>query len=57
MDENIEKVVQENPSEREINKEAKYQNILNMTQDGVIKVLQGYTSLEELRRVIDIDRV
>lgn len=57
MDENIEKVVQENPSEREISKEAKYQNIPNMTQDGIIKVLQGITSLEELRRVIDIDRV
>ncbi len=56
MDENIERVIQENPSEHEINKEAKYQNILNMTQDGAIKVLQGVTTLEELRRVIDFER-
>lgn len=57
MDENIEKIVQENPSEREIAKEAKYQNILNMTQDGLIKVFQGITSLDELKRVIDIEKV
>ncbi|MFZ2523468.1 MAG: GspE/PulE family protein, partial [Minisyncoccia bacterium] len=56
MDENIEKVIQENPSEREINKESKYQNILNMTQDGIVKVLQGITTLEELKRVIDLER-
>jgi type II secretory ATPase GspE/PulE/Tfp pilus assembly ATPase PilB-like protein len=27
-----------------------------MKQDGVIKVLQGITSLEELSRVIDLER-
>ncbi len=56
MDENIERVIQNNPSEREIGKEAKYQNILNMNQDGIIKVLKGVTSLSELMRVIDVQK-
>lgn len=53
-DESIEKVVKENPSEREINVAAENQGILNMKQDGVIKVLQGITSIRELGRVIDL---
>jgi type II secretory ATPase GspE/PulE/Tfp pilus assembly ATPase PilB-like protein len=57
IDENIEKIIQENPSEREISKVSKSQNIPDMTQDGVIKVLQGVTSLEELRRVIDVEKL
>jgi type II secretory ATPase GspE/PulE/Tfp pilus assembly ATPase PilB-like protein len=54
-DENIEAIVKENPSEREINKAALPQNILNMKQDGIIKVLQGITSIDELSRVIDLE--
>lgn len=54
-DEKIEAVVKENPSEREINKAAESQGILNMKQDGIIKVLRGITSIDELRRVIDLD--
>jgi type II secretory ATPase GspE/PulE/Tfp pilus assembly ATPase PilB-like protein len=53
-DEKIEMVVKENPSEREINKAAEGQNILNMKQDGIIKILQGVTSIDELGRVIDL---
>ena len=56
MDENIEKMVRENPSEREIKKVAESQNILNLTQDGILKVLGGITTLEELRRIIDIEK-
>jgi type II secretory ATPase GspE/PulE/Tfp pilus assembly ATPase PilB-like protein len=56
-DASIEEVVNMNPSEREIKKAAEPQGILDMTQDGIIKVLQGITSIEELRRVIDIDTV
>ena len=44
-----------NPSEREIKKAALPQGLLDMSQDGIIKVLQGVTSIEELRRVVDID--
>jgi len=53
--EQIEAIVIKNPSEREINKAAESQNILNMKQDGVIKILQGTTSLDELSRVIDLE--
>lgn len=53
--EKIEMIVKENPSEREINKAAEDQNILNMRQDGIIKILQGLTSLDELGRVIDLE--
>ena len=55
VDEEIEKLVTENPSEREITRAAKKQGILTMAQDGVIKALQGVTSLSELRRVIDLE--
>jgi len=54
-DENIEKVVKENPSEREIKKAAEPQGILDMRQDGILKVVKGITSLEELERVVDLE--
>jgi len=53
-DEKIENIVIQNPSEREINKASEGQNILNMRQDGIIKILKGMTSLPELSRVIDL---
>lgn len=54
--EKVEAVIETNPSEREISKAAEDQNILNMKQDGIIKVLQGLTSLDELSRVIDLEK-
>jgi len=54
VDEKIEKVVLENPSERDIFEAAKPQALLTLSQDGVIKVLQGLTTLEELDRVVDL---
>jgi len=56
MNESIEKTVRENPSEREIQKTASTQGILNLVQDGIVKVLAGVTSLNELTRVIDMQR-
>jgi len=53
-DENIEKVIEQSPSEREVRKAASGQNILTMAEDGIIKVLQGVTSIEELGRVLDL---
>ncbi len=50
----IEDTVRMNPSEREIHEAAKPQKILTMRQDGVIKVLQGTTTMDELERVIDL---
>lgn len=43
-----------NPSEREVLQIAKEQGILNMKQDAVLKILEGRTSFEEVRRVIDL---
>lgn len=54
-DEKIEEVIQNSPSEREIRKAAEPQNLLTMEQDGVLKILQGITSFEELSRVVEID--
>lgn len=51
-DEKIEKAVDMNPSQREIWEASKGQGILTMKQDGILKVLQGITSLNELERVI-----
>lgn len=54
-DQAIEKAVRDNPSEREIVAAAAAQNIPDMRQDGILKVLSGITSLEELERVIDLE--
>lgn len=54
-DEKIENIVKDNPSEREINKVAKQQGLLNMQEDGIIKILKGITSLEELERVVGLE--
>jgi type IV pilus assembly protein PilB len=54
MDQEIEKAVIQNPSERDIREAAKPQKLLTLSQDGVIKVLQGITTLDELERVLDL---
>ena len=57
MDRAIEEILRSKPSEREVAEAAKPQGIPTLQQDGVLKMLRGVTSLEELRRVIDIDSV
>ncbi len=54
-DKEIEAVVLNYPSERDIKKAAEHQGILDMRQDGILKVLQGVTSIKELQRVIDLE--
>lgn len=54
MDEAVAAVTLQNPSEREIKKAAIPQGILDMRQDGIVKVLNGLTSLDELGRVVDL---
>jgi len=54
-DEEIEKIIPNNPSEREIKKIARKQGILDMKEDGIIKALRGITSLEEIKAVVDFD--
>jgi type IV pilus assembly protein PilB len=54
-DEAIEKIMPENPSEREIKKVASAQGILSMRQDGLVKMLSGITSYEEVQSVVDLN--
>lgn len=51
----IEDIVRQSPSEREIEKAAEDQGIKTLAEDGITKVLQGFTSLEELERVVEIE--
>ncbi len=53
-DEAIEKIIPTNPSEREIKRVANTQGIFNMQEDGVVKVLAGITSIEEVQSVVDL---
>lgn len=53
-DKKIEDAVEMNPSEREIWIAAAGQGILRLKQDGMLKVLAGTTSIEELERVISL---
>jgi type IV pilus assembly protein PilB len=53
-DQKIEEIIQMNPSEREIAAAAAPQGILTLEQDGLSKVVQGITSLDELERVIEL---
>ncbi|MAZ40642.1 hypothetical protein CL654_00785 [bacterium] len=54
VDESVEAVILNNPSEREIWNTTKNQGLLRMRGHGVLKVLSGITDLEELSRVVDL---
>jgi type IV pilus assembly protein PilB len=54
IDEKMEDLILQNPSEKDILQTAKDQGILNMQEDGILKVLDGITSLEELQRVVEL---
>lgn len=54
-DENIEKIMPSNPSEREIKRVARMQGILSMREDGVVKILNGITSIAEVQSVVDLN--
>ncbi len=53
-DEKIEEIIPNNPSEREIKKIAETQGYLNMVEDGLLKILKGITSFEEVGSVVDL---
>ncbi len=55
MDSAIEEILRSKPSEREVAIAARPQGIPTMQEDGIIKVLLGVTSLEELTRVVDLE--
>lgn len=54
VDNKMEELILKMPSEMEIAKESEGQGILNMQQDGILKVIKGVTSLDELERVIEL---
>jgi type IV pilus assembly protein PilB len=51
----IEEAIVNNASDREIKLAARPQNILDMKQDGILKILKGISSIDELGRVIDLE--
>ncbi len=53
-DEYIEELLNKSPSEQEVRHIAEKQGLLNMREDGVIKILRGTTSLDEVRKVVDL---
>ncbi|MGB8815867.1 MAG: GspE/PulE family protein [Minisyncoccia bacterium] len=55
MNKKVEEAIVNNPSEREVKDASLEQNFLDMKQDGIIKILQSVTSLDELKRVIDLE--
>jgi len=54
MDDEVAQATITNPNEKEIKISALPQKILDMRQDGILKVAKGETTLEELGRVIDL---
>jgi type IV pilus assembly protein PilB len=52
MSEEIERMTVERRSSEEIARVAQEQGMLTLRQDGILKVLDGRTSIEELFRVI-----
>jgi len=56
-DENIEELLRTSPSERDIKKTAHSQGIPTLREDGVIQLLRGKTTLDELQRVVDLREV
>jgi len=53
MTDELSKLTLTRPSEAQIAEEAKRQGMLRMKQDGILKVLEGTTSLEEILRVAE----
>jgi type II secretory ATPase GspE/PulE/Tfp pilus assembly ATPase PilB-like protein len=53
MTEELADIILRAPTESNIAKEAKRQEMVTMRQDGIIKVLEGITSIEEVVRVTE----
>ena len=54
MDRGLENLLKTKPTEREIVAETRRQGILSIKEDGIIKVIRGDISFEELDRVIEL---
>jgi type IV pilus assembly protein PilB len=54
IDEGLQELILSKPSEAQINKFVKEKGYINMKQDGILKVLRGDTTIEEVFRVTRI---
>ena len=52
VDDEMERLIIKNPPQADIEAAAKRQGMLTMYQDGILKILDGLTSFEELNRVV-----
>lgn len=52
IDDEMERLIIKNPPQADIEEAAKKQGMAKMYQDGILKVLAGVTSLDELNRVV-----
>jgi type IV pilus assembly protein PilB len=55
INDEMERMILKMPSEVEIKKAAAKQGILTMQQDGILKVIDGITSIEELGRMVELE--
>ncbi len=53
MTPNLEKIIIEKPTEQALSVEAMAQGMTTMKQDGIIKIIQGLTSLEEVLKAVE----
>ena len=51
----LSEIISKEPSEEGVAKEAERQGMITMRQDGVLKVLNGITTIEEIIRVTKED--
>jgi type IV pilus assembly protein PilB len=54
MDEPLENLLKDKPTEREILANTRHQGILTLKEDAIIKIVSGVTSYEEVLRVIEL---
>jgi len=57
MDDALADALRDNPPAHEVARLAEPQGYLTMAQDGILKALQGVTSLDEVRATVDLPRV
>jgi type II secretory ATPase GspE/PulE/Tfp pilus assembly ATPase PilB-like protein len=55
MDKKVEEAIQSYASAIDIKKAAQPQEIMDMAQDGLVKIVQGITTFEEVSRVVDLE--
>lgn len=54
-DEHIERLLNKKPSEQEVREAADKQGLLNMREDGIVKILSGTTAFSEVKAVVDLE--